>query len=212
MKILLAEDEPVTRELIKTQLQQWQYDVVCASNGAEAWALLQGESAPKLALLDWKMPEMTGLEVCQQLRSVSSGTYVYVILLTSLSEKTYVVQGLEAGADDYITKPCNQNELRLRLLTGQRILNLESELLMALKQNEEYSNNAPPSTAYMSKLIGRELEILRLVAANKTREEIANTFHLSPDWVSAHLSNIMHKMGVKTIEEAARRVKDQVIL
>lgn len=212
MKILLAEDEPVTQQLIKAQLEQWNYDVYCANNGAEAWELLDGASAPKLALLDWKMPKMTGLEVCQKLRSLSSGSYVYVILLTALTEKTHVVQGLEAGADDYITKPCNQSELRLRLMTGQRILNLEAELLLSLKQNQEYSQ-ATPASVYNSKLIGRELEILRLVASNKTTEEIAQVFHLSPDWVSAHLSNIMHKMGVKSIAEAAKKaIKDEIIL
>jgi DNA-binding NarL/FixJ family response regulator len=208
MKILLAEDDLITSEIIKEQLQQWKYDVTCAYNGTEAWGALQGEDAPKLAILDWQMPEMTGLEICQKLRSLKSGSYVYVIMLTGLSEKMYIVQGLEAGADDYLSKPCNPQELKVRLMTGQRILSMEAEMLFLMKQMQDCAFTEK-STIYDAKLISRELEILRLVSAGKSNEEIALAFHLSPDWVMAHLSNIMQKMGVKSREEAAQKaIKD----
>jgi DNA-binding NarL/FixJ family response regulator len=204
MKILLGEDDPITSEIIREQLLQWGYEPICATTGTEAWMILQEPDGPKLAILDWQMPLMTGLEICQKLRRRQSGTYIYVIMLTSLSGKAHVVQGLEGGADDYITKPCNPQELRVRLMTGQRILSLEAELLFTLKQMRDCAYTEK-NTVYDSKLIGRELEILRLVVAGKSNEEIAVAFHLSPDWVIAHLGNIMQKMNVANREEVIRK-------
>ncbi len=204
MKILLAEDDLITSEIIKEQLTQWSYDVTCVHRGNQAWDALQGENAPKLAILDWQMPEMSGLEICQRLRARTSGSYVYVIMLTGMTEKRNLIQGLEAGADDYLTKPCNPHELRVRLRAGERILGLEADLVFALKQISDCAYTKQ-STLYDNKLISRELEILRLVVAGKSNEEIAKVFHLSPDWVMAHLSNIIQKMGVSNRDEAARK-------
>lgn len=201
MKILLAEDDLITSEIVKEQLEQWNYSVYCAYKGTDAWEILQQDDGPKLAILDWQMPGVTGLEICKRLRSRTSGSYVYVIMLTSLSDKANVVQGLEAGADDYLTKPCNPHELKVRLMAGQRILSLENELLATLGHVKE-SMFKDTSTIYETRLIGREIEILRLIAAGKTNEEIALAFQLSPDWVNAHLTNIITKMGVNTRQEA----------
>lgn len=210
MKILLAEDDAITREIISDNLEQWGYDVVSVDNGLTAWTLLQQEDAPKLILLDWQMPGMSGLELCKKLRARQTGSYVYVVMLTSLSDKVNVVQGLEAGADDYLTKPCNPYELKVRLQTGQRVLSMESELLAALEQIKRYEQSGAGSkNVYDSNLIERELEILRLAVAGKSNEEIASNFHLSPDWVMAHLNNIMSKMAVSTREAMiAKAMKD----
>lgn len=204
MKILLAEDDLITSEIIKEQLQQWGYDVTCTYTGIEAWNILQADGSPKLVVMDWHMPGMSGPTLCQKLRAALSGTYTYIILLTGLREKAHIIQGLEAGADDYLVKPCNPNELKTRIQVGQRILSLEAELLSTLNQMRGHAYQ-PKNSIYNTELIGRELEILKLVANGKTTDEIANTFHLSPNWVTAHLSNIMAKMNVNTVEEIQQK-------
>lgn len=129
MKILVAEDSKYYRILLEDNLKQWGYDPVPADNGAEAWEILQLEDGPRLALLDWIMPQMNGLQVCQKIRSREKESYIYVILLTSQSGKENVIAGLESGADDYIIKPFNEEELKYRLKIGERILRLENRIM-----------------------------------------------------------------------------------
>lgn len=208
MKILLAEDDLVTSEIIKENLQQWGYEVICKYNGMDAWQALQGDDAPKLVVLDWQIPVFSGVEICRKLRTMKTGSYVYVVMLTSLTEKVHVVQGLEAGADDYLTKPCNPHELKVRLQAGQRILSLESELLSTLTQLKESVLN----NAYDTKLTGREMDILRLIATGKSDDEVARAFHMSPDWVSAYMSNIIQKLDVQSRGEAIQKaIRDGIV-
>jgi DNA-binding response OmpR family regulator len=209
MKILLADDDFMTCTILEEQLKEWNYKPVTASTGLEAWSILQEPDGPKMAILDWQMPGLSGLEVCQKLRRLQAGSYIYVVLLTGLIDKAQVVQGLEAGADDYLTKPCNPQELKVRLNNGKRILGLESELLAALSQLKQQSYASVSNGAhYVDTLTGRETEILRLaVTTNASNEEIAQAFHLGPDWVTAHLANITFKMQVKTPQEAIARAK-----
>ncbi len=131
MKILLAEDDEVSRYVVSETLRRWGYDVVCATNGEQAWSLLQSANAPQLALLDWVMPGMDGVEVCRRVRERGSEPYVYILLLTSKGQKQDIIQGMGAGADDYITKPCDPQELQTRLSAGHRIIKLQTELLEA---------------------------------------------------------------------------------
>ena len=131
MKILIADDDPTTRAVLKVTLMGLGYDVVEASNGTQAWSILVGPEAPQLAILDWQMPGRSGLEICRDLRVRSDGPYVYAILLTSMDGANDIVTGLEAGADDYITKPFRTAELTARLRAGRRILDLEHVLLDA---------------------------------------------------------------------------------
>ena len=131
MRILLAEDEPPFRDLLYEILVRWGYDVVVARDGAEAWQALQSEGAPRLAILDWMMPGMHGVEVCRKVREEVKEPYTYIILLTSQQRDEDLITGMEAGADDYIIKPFKQNELRVRLRAGRRIIELQNELLAA---------------------------------------------------------------------------------
>ena len=131
MKILIAEDDTATRRKLESCLLDWNYEVVVASDGEEAWQALQGDDAPRLAILDWMMPGKDGLKVCEEVRSAKSEPYVYIILITARDRKEDVVQGLEAGADDYLTKPYDVHELKARLRTGRRILALQEALLSA---------------------------------------------------------------------------------
>src|SRR6185369_2732141 len=128
MKILIAEDDCVSRCLLKATLQHWGYEVAIAINGQEALELLQKEK-PDLAILDWMMPKLDGIEVTRALREFATPEWApYVILLTAKTEKPDVVAGLEAGADDYLTKPFDLNEFRARVSAGARIVNLQKDL------------------------------------------------------------------------------------
>ena len=131
-KILLAEDSWVYRHLISGHLKEWGFDVQIAYDGAAAWELLQAPDAPKLALLDWVLPKIEGIELCRRIRQVRAhADYTYIVLLTGKDGKDDLVAGMRAGADDYLIKPFHPPELEARLLGGQRILDLQQELVSA---------------------------------------------------------------------------------
>ncbi len=137
MKILIAEDDPISSRVLATTLVQWGHEVVVTRNGMEAWEALQGEEAPRLAILDWMMPGMDGLEVCRKIRSDIPDVPIYLILLTAMNRQENIVEGLEAGADDYLTKPFDRNELRVRLKAGARIVELQSNLATRVEELEK---------------------------------------------------------------------------
>ena len=134
MKILIADDDAVSRRLMQAQLQKIGYEVITASDGLQAAAELAKIDGPRLALVDWMMPGLDGLGVCREVRERHDNLYVYMLLLTSKQSNEDVVRGLEAGADDYLTKPCNPAELKARLHTGRRILQLEDKLVEAREE------------------------------------------------------------------------------
>jgi diguanylate cyclase (GGDEF)-like protein len=136
LKILVADDDPVTRTLLENHLRQWGHEVVAAEDGESAWQELIKDDPPKIAILDWMMPKRDGLDICTALRESEQDSYVYIIFLTSRSAKEDVVKGLDAGADDYIVKPFDYNELRTRVRAGARIVKLQDELRAALKVSE----------------------------------------------------------------------------
>lgn len=128
MRILIAEDDDVSRKVLQLTLTAAAHEVVATKNGAEALSVLENENAPPLAILDWMMPDLDGLEVCRRVRRAPSQTPVYIILLTAKTEKTDIVAGLEAGANDYITKPFDRQELRARVKVGETVVNLQQTL------------------------------------------------------------------------------------
>ncbi len=129
MKILLAEDDFTSRSMLAAILKKWGYDPVITKDGAAAWEELQRPDAPRLVLLDWNMPGLEGLEVCRRLRKKETTDPSYVILLTGRGEKSDIVLGLDAGANDYISKPYDNAELQARIRVGQRMLELQASLL-----------------------------------------------------------------------------------
>jgi DNA-binding response OmpR family regulator len=137
MRILIAEDEPVSRRLLETTLRKWGYDVIVTCDGHEAHEVLQQEDSPQLAIIDWMMPRMDGVTVCQKIRRLNRSPSVYLILLTALGNKEDIVKGLEAGADDYVTKPFNHQELHARVEVGVRIIELQDKLTLRVKELEE---------------------------------------------------------------------------
>ncbi len=131
MKILIADDDPVSRRMMQAVLERHGYQVQVATDGNEALEALSRPDSPRLALLDWMMPGLDGPTVCRRVRRLDNASYIYIMLLTSKQAGEDIVTGLQAGADDYLTKPCNPSELKARLLTGQRILGLEDKLVEA---------------------------------------------------------------------------------
>ena len=137
MKVLIADDSATSRAMLRSALTRWGYDVVMAENGKEALDILAKDDPPPMAVLDWVMPELTGPEVCRRVRETLREPYTYILLLTSKNTKGETVEGLEAGADDYIVKPFDQHELQVRLRAGQRIIDLQLNLLQAREELRE---------------------------------------------------------------------------
>jgi two-component system cell cycle response regulator len=139
MRILIADDSIVSRHLLDATLRKWGYDVVVACDGLEAWNVLQAPDPPKIAILDWVMPGLTGPEVCRRVREhmKDKDNYTYILLLTSKSLREDLIEGMESGADDYLTKPFDQHELKVRLRAGTRIVDLQGELVAAREELRE---------------------------------------------------------------------------
>lgn len=129
MKVLVADDDPGTVRTIESLLSKWDYQVVSVRNGEEALKVLEAEEPPQIAVLDWMMPIQDGLQVCKRIRQRTTESYCYVLLLTSKGDKQEIVQGMEAGADDYVVKPFHAAELKVRMAAGRRIVELQEELL-----------------------------------------------------------------------------------
>lgn len=137
MITLIAEDDRTSRRIVETNLQKWGYDVLSAVDGNEAWEILVHDDTPKIALLDWMMPGIDGVEICRRFRQMKEQDSTYLILLTALNRKDNIVEGLSAGADDYITKPFDRDELRARLRVGQRVLDMHSVMKDQFRQLRE---------------------------------------------------------------------------
>jgi DNA-binding response OmpR family regulator len=127
MKVLVADDDPVSRRLLQNYLQKWGYEVTVAVNGADAWRLFEQDEFP-LVISDWMMPEVDGRELIRRIRASGRPHYVYTMLLTARSQQEDLVEGMEAGADDFVTKPYHREELHVRLRAGERIIKLERAL------------------------------------------------------------------------------------
>ncbi len=133
MRILIAEDDPVSREMIETILCELGYEVVSTCDGNDAWQALQAPDAPSLAILDWMMPGMDGVDVCRNLRRLRTEVRPYVILLTGKEADKHLVEGMNAGADVYVTKPVAADQLAVLVREGKRIVELQMEMLAARK-------------------------------------------------------------------------------
>lgn len=129
MKVLIADDSPTMRRLLHSTLEEWGYEVVQAQDGEQALEILSQEDAPPIAILDWVMPKLTGPEVCARVRERKSRIYTYILLLTSKAQHKDLIEGMGAGADDYIVKPFDRPEMEVRLRAGRRIVDLQTELM-----------------------------------------------------------------------------------
>jgi DNA-binding response OmpR family regulator len=136
MKILIAEDEKISRRILEMTLTNASYDAVAVEDGVKALESIQKE-VPDMLITDWMMPELDGLELCRRIRGLDLSSYVYIILLTALTQKEKIIEGLDAGADDYITKPFERTELLARVRAGERVIRLERSLRQKNKEVSE---------------------------------------------------------------------------
>ena len=141
LRVLVADDEPVSRTVVAAMLRKSGYEVQIVADGEQAWAALQRPDAPHLAVVDWMMPGIDGVEVCRRLRRIETSTPTYVILLTSRDAAADIVEGLRAGADDYVTKPPNEEELLARISVGARVISLQQTLADRVRKLEEALSN-----------------------------------------------------------------------
>jgi two-component system cell cycle response regulator len=209
MKILVADDDQTSRHLLTRTLEKWGYEVVTVTNGGDAaYILLKEKNAPRIAVLDWMMPELDGLEVCRMVRSAPNAPFVYLILLSGKGEKRDAIAGLEAGADDYLVKPFDAQELRYRIRVGERIISLESELR---KANEELQRLA--STDVLTGIMNRRsiLERLDEELARSLREKSSLTVVVADlDYFKKINDTYGHPAGDEVLREFTRRVKRHI--
>ena len=164
MRIVIAEDDAASRRLLEAKLRKWGYEVIATSDGQAALQALRASDPPQIAILDWMMPEMDGVAVCRALRKEAGDSYTYLILLTGKTEERDLVVGMEAGADDYIAKPFNSSELKVRLRAGRRIIELQNELIAAREVQRVKATHDP-----LTGLWNHE-EILRIMDRELVRD------------------------------------------
>ncbi len=195
MRILIADDDPISRRLLEVALRRWRYDVITTCDGAAAWEALRGNQSPPLAILDWMMPELDGVEICRRLRGLQRPNPTYTILLTALNRKADIVTGLEAGADDYLTKPFDANELRARVQVGQRMVELRQALADRVQELEE-------ALARVNVLQG----LLPICAYCKKIRDDKNYWHQVESYVARHSeAKFSHGICPSCYEQVAKR-------
>jgi diguanylate cyclase (GGDEF)-like protein len=208
MKILIADDDATQRTLLRATLLQLGYDVELTCDGAQAWQALEHPGAPALAILDWLMPGMTGPDICRKLRARQNGPYVYVILLTGMDELEDLVKGMDAGADDYITKPYKAQELHARLRAGERILELERDLMDAQRALEIRATHDGLTGLLNHVAI---LERLKQELDRAAREDASlGVILLDLDHFKQVNDGYGHGTGDLVLREAAARIRDAV--
>ena len=204
MKILIADDDPNVRTLLHTLVNRFGYDVESVDNGTAAWRALERSDAPQLVILDWFMPGMSGPEICRKVRQRSHAPYVYIILLTGMDTLHHQVEGMEAGADDYIGKPFHAEQLRARLRAGQRILELQRELLVAQKALEVRATHDGLTGLWShAAILDRLAEEL-----SRAEREMASlgVIFLDIDHFKQVNDSYGHTVGDQVLKEAARRM------
>ena len=202
MRIMLVEDSAIERQHIGCYLKEWNLDFVAVENGAEAWSRLQSLDAPNLVLLDWVLPELDGIELCQKIRTLgANGSYIYTVMLTAKDRKQDLLTAMAAGADDYLAKPVDPSELKARLLVAKRILDLQQSLKFAATHD------------FLTKLLNRA-EILASLKRELSRSEREGRPVAIIMADVDHYKNINdtlgHAAGDAVLRETAERLKSDL--
>ncbi len=205
MRILIAEDEAISRRILESQLKQWGYEVISVRNGQEAWEILSAQDSPRLAVLDWEMPQMEGVEVCRRLRDRGQEPCIYVLLLTSRAEKESLVAAMSAGADDYVTKPFDAHELEVRLRAGRRIVELQEELISAREALRHQATHDGLTTVWNRTAILETLH--REIARSRRERKPLGVIMVDVDHFKGINDAHGHAAGDAVLRELARRMR-----
>jgi two-component system cell cycle response regulator len=205
LRVLAAEDNPVLQSMLRNMLTKWGYDAVIAHDGLEALRALQSPDSPRLAVLDWMMPGMDGVEICRRIRASAREPYVYIVLLTARTDSCDLIEGMEAGADDYLTKPFNAPELRVRLRAGKRILELQEQLLHAREALREQATH-DGLTGLLNRAAILEALQLELARAGRDKHPLA-LLMVDLDRFKRINDTRGHPAGDAVLRESARRMK-----
>ena len=177
IKVLIADDDPPTRILLRAAISQWGYEVTEASNGEEAWQILQQPNAPRLLILDWLMPKLDGISLCERIKQEQI-IHPYTILLTQVTGTTNIIKGLEAGADEFLSKPFNMAELRSRLSVGARIIRFENALAEQNTKVQNYASQMETLSQGHAKQLVYHSDLLSLLGSliEKISQEMCDIF------------------------------------
>jgi len=210
MKVLIAEDDMTSRIILDSVLKKWGFTPVLTCNGKEAWDVMQSKDGPRLAILDWQMPEMNGIEVCQKIREIDTSEPPYLILLTSKDEKKDIVKGLQAGANDFISKPYDNEELQARINVGRRMVKLQFELGEAYRALEHEAMHDPLTNIFNRRAI---MDLLEKEVARAKREKTGLCVGLCDlDFFKKVNDTHGHQIGDEVLIAFTRFVTDQLRL
>ncbi len=205
MQVLVAEDNPVIQSMLQNMLSRWGYEVLPVFDGEEALRRLAGPLGPRLAILDWMMPKLDGVEVCRRVRVLAREPYTYILLLTAKTDSRDLVQGMEAGADDYVVKPFKAHELRVRLRAGRRIVDLQEELVLAREALRRQATHDGLTGAWNRTAV---LELLEKELARGSRDKVPIAVLLADlDHFKRVNDTYGHMAGDAVLREAARRMQ-----
>ncbi len=202
MRIMLVEDSAIERQQICRYLKEWNLDFVATENGADAWRRLESPDAPNLVLLDWVLPGLDGIELCQKIRTLgANGSYIYTVMLTAKDRKQDLLTAMAAGADDYLAKPVDPSELKARILVAKRILDLQQSLRFAATHDflTKLSNRAEILASLKRELLRNEREgkPVALIMADLDHFKSVN-------------DSLGHAAGDAVLREIAERLKSDL--
>ena len=208
LQVLAAEDNPVFQTMLSNMLTKWGYQPMIVCDGNAAWEALQQPNGPQLAILDWMMPGLNGVDICRYVRAAGREAYVYILLLTARTDSQDLVEGMEAGADDYVTKPFQAHELRVRLRAGRRIIELQQQLLAAREALREQATHDGLTGLFNRTAI---LDILSRELARGLRENHpVSVLMVDLDRFKQINDTRGHAAGDAVLREAARRMRSSV--
>lgn len=206
MRILVVDDDPLTLHMVVYRLRQWGHDVISCTDGETAWKVLERGSVPNVAILDWMMPGINGPELCQRIRGRSDCPYVYIVMLTGRNNPEDLIAGLNAGADDYLTKPFHLGELEARLRAGKRIVDLQNELISA-RETLRIQAMQDPLTQILNH--GAIIDTLLREIDRAHREHQPLSLILADlDGFKSVNDSYGHVMGDQVLVEVARRMRN----
>jgi two-component system, cell cycle response regulator len=208
MQVLIVDDSAVYQKLIRNRLEQWGFTCRCAQSGSQASEVLRQADAPKLVLLDWVLPDIDGLELCRRMREGSRNHYTYVIFLTGKDGLANMLKAMEAGADDYLEKPFDDHQLKAKLIVGQRVLQLQEELVAA-RDSMHYAATHDSLTGLLNR--GEILTFLTRELARAKREHKPVGIALADvDHFKQVNDSFGHLFGDETLKEIGRRLRSHL--